>query len=181
MKKISKNDLVVYVFFFIISFCKGIGMNNSNKIYLIMYVSGVVMATFKLFKVGFTKKELFIILSINAIGILDFILGKETTILFTGITLIFLKKTNIENVIKSLFLGRIIGFLLMIFLPFLGAIDMNTVQFYRNGGFILRYAFGYSHPNLAHSTFNIIVIMWVYLYYEKINIYNIRTLYFYLF
>lgn len=169
MKKINKNDLVVYLFFFIISFCKGIGLNNSNIVYLIVYAFVIVIAAFKLFKIGFSQKEFFILLSINIIGLLDFIIGKETTLLFTGITLLFLKQIDLKKIIKVLLVGRLMGFILMIILPSLGIIDMNILKFYRNGEFVFRYAFGYAHPNFAHSTFNIIVIMWVYLYYEKIK------------
>lgn len=171
--KINKNDFSVYIFFFLISLCKGIGLNNGNEIYLIIYLIGMCLATIKLLKIGFNKKELISILSILFIGLIDFFIAKETTILFTGITLAFLKKSNLRNVIKALFLGRVIGLIFMIALPVSGILKMNIVSFYRNGEFIKRYAFGYSHPNLMHSTFNIVVIMWLYLNYEKINLKNI--------
>lgn len=174
--KVDKNNLVVYIFFFLISFCKGIGLSNASQIYLVIYLIGVILATIKLFKIGFNQREILLLGSIFIIGVLDFILGKETTILFTSITLIFLKNTNLKNVIKTLFIGRVFGFLLMIFMPLIGMIEMNTLNFYRAGEFITRYAFGYSHPNLAHSTFDIIVIMWLYLYNTKINLVNIATL-----
>ena len=68
-----------------------------------------------------------------------------------------------------MFYGRIVGLILMIGLACFGIIEMNIINFYRGGEFINRYAFGYSHPNFAHSCFNIVVIMWIYLYFNKIN------------
>lgn len=174
--KMDKNNLVVYIFFFAISFCKGIGMSNASKVYLAIYLIGIIFATIKLFKVGFNQKEILLLGSIFLIGVLDFIIGKETTILFTSITLLFLKSANLKSAIKALFMGRVLGFLMMILLPLIGIIEMNELNFYRSGEFITRYAFGYSHPNLAHSTFDIIVIMWLYLYNTKINLTSIAIL-----
>lgn len=171
--KINKNNFSVYIFFFLISLCKGIGLNNGNEIYLIIYLIGMCLAAIKFFRIGFNKRELILVLSIIFIGVLDFFIAMETTILFTGITLAFLKKSNLRSVIKALFWGRVIGLIFMIVLPVSGILKMNVVSFYRNGEFIKRYAFGYSHPNLMHSTFNTVVIMWLYLYYEKINLKNI--------
>ncbi len=175
MKKlvINKNEIGVFIFFFLISFSKGIGLNNSNKMYLVVYLIGIILATIKLWNIGLNKKEIFLLGSIIIIGILDYVFGKETTILFTGITLIFLKKIDLKRVIKSMFYGRIIGFISMLILPAIDVLDMNIIEFYRSGEYINRYAFGYTHPNLAHSTFNIIIIMWMYLFYERINLANI--------
>lgn len=175
MKKlvINKNEIGVFIFFFLISFSKGIGLNNSNKMYLVVYLIGIILATIKLWNIGLNKKEIFLLGSIIIIGILDYVFGKETTILFTGITLIFLKKIDLKRVIKSMFYGRIIGFISMLILPVIDVLDMNIIEFYRSGEYINRYAFGYTHPNLAHSTFNIIIIMWMYLFYERINLANI--------
>lgn len=169
--KIKKTEIVIYIFFFIISFCKGIGLSNSDRIYFVMYFLGVVLAILKLFQIGFSRKEIIPFLFLTLIGILDYILGSETTILFTLITLLFLKSSNIKSIIKVMFYGRIISFLLMTILPLIGIIEMKTFEFYRSelGGFVTRYAFGYTHPNLAHSNLNIVIIMFVYLYFDKIK------------
>ena len=170
--KISKNDFVVCIFFFLISLCKGIGLGNSSSIYFIIYLMGILVASIKLFKVGFNKKELINIAIIIILGILDYIFGNESTILFTAISILFLKNIECDKIIKALFLGRLFGFVFMIILPCLGLMDMNTISFYRAsaGGSIIRYAFGYSHPNYAHSSLNLIIIMYIYLYFERLNV-----------
>lgn len=169
-KNIKKSEIFIYIFFFLISFCKGIGLSSSNLVYYIIYIVGLFFAVFKVFEINFTKRELFLNLIILIIGVLDFVFGKEATILFTAVSFFILKKSNIDNIIISMFYGRLIGFFLMILLPMLHIITMNSVSFYRNGAFILRYSFGYTHPNLLHSSFNIIVIMFIYIYFSKLNL-----------
>ena len=56
--KIKKNDFVVYIFFFLISLSKGLGLNNANSTYLILYCLGIFLACFKLLEIGFNKNEI---------------------------------------------------------------------------------------------------------------------------
>lgn len=171
--KFNKNEFVICIFFFILSFCKGIGLNNSNHIYIALYAICLLFGIIKTINVGMSRNELFSIGVILLIGACDFLFGKETTILFTALSLLFLKNNNITNIIKAIFIGRLISFCLMIILPVLGITEMNYLYFYRNAEYVTRYSFGYGHPNLAHSTFNIIILIWGYLYYDKINFRNI--------
>ena len=170
---LDKNEFVVSIFFFLISLCKGLGLSNGSKIYLILYVLGLIIASLKIFRIKMSTNEFITVLIIICLGVLDYIFGSESTILFTGLSLFFLKNSNITNIIKMIFWGRIIGFALMILLPIMGIIDMNTLPFYRNGETIIRYCFGYTHPNLAHSSFVLITIMYTYLYFDKISLKNL--------
>lgn len=167
--KIKLNEFVVYIFFAVITFCKGLGLASSNKIYIIVFAIGTLGVILKSLNEKFTKKELLNIIFLILLGGLDFIFGKETTLLFTTIALISLKNTNIKKIIKVMFIARLISFVLMIFLPVLNVIPMNSMEFFRNGIFIKRTAFGFMHPNLAHSSFNIMVYLYLYLDYKKLN------------
>lgn len=172
MKKIKKSEAMVYVFFMIITFCKGIGLANSSKIYIVSYGFGVLLIIIKIFNDKFYKRELINLAIILGIGLMDFWIGGVTTVLFTAISLSCLKNIDINKIIKIMFWTRLIAFLLSIFLSITGVIDDNILLFYREADrkFIERHSFGYSHPNLAHSSFAIILILWGYIYFRKINL-----------
>ena len=168
--KVGKENFLVYLFFFLISFLKGLGLNANNNIYIALYISLLLFATSKFIRTKISRKEILILLAFISVGIIDLLLGGETTVLFTAIALIFMKKVNLRKVILAMFYGRTLGLMLMICLPLLGIIENNVFHFYRNGEFIDRFALGYRHPNLLQSTFSLCSIMFLYLYYNKTNI-----------
>lgn len=169
--KIKKTDLVTIIFFFLLSFCKGCGMTSANKIYILIYCIGLAIGSLKMFFSPINKKEMIFLGSFALIGVADFFIAKEMTILFTAISFFLLKDTSINKIIKSMLIGYLLGFIIMIVLPIIGVIKMNVIDFYRPGiGYVSRNAFGYSHPNFLHENFNIILFLLVYLYYEKMNI-----------
>ncbi len=173
-KRIQKSEILVYIFFIIITFCKGIGLAGSNNIYILCYAFGTFLIVMKLLKDRFNKKELWRIFSLMIIGIIDFVIGDVTTVLFTAISLCCLKNVNRENILKIMFMVRLISFLMMITLSLTGIINNEYIFHYRTGvGNIKRYCFGYSHPNLVHSSFSIIVFLFGYIYHKKINIFTV--------
>lgn len=173
-KKISTSKILVYIFFMMITFGKGIGLSGSNKIYILVYMIGITLVAIKIVKDKFTKKEFITITLLMGIAILDYFIGNVTTLLFTAISIACLKNIDKEKVIKIMFGTRLVAFVLMILLSTIGIIDNNIMLHYRaNEGFIERHCFGYTHPNLVHSSFSIIVFLFGYIYYKKINIFTV--------
>ena len=174
---VKKLDIGVYLFWIIISFMKGIGFSSANPIYVISYVIGILLTFIKIFNVSYRKSELKNICIIFFIGIINYITGKETTILFTAIAIATLKNTDIRKILKIMFLTRIIAFIIMLTLSISGIIPNNSTEFYREGaGFVNRITFGYSHPNLTQASFVLIVVLYVYNFYEKIDLKRIVIL-----
>lgn len=174
---VKKLDIGVYLFWIIISFMKGIGFSSSNPIYIASYVIGILLTSIKIFNVRYKKNELKNIGIIFLIGIINYIIGKETTILFTAIALATLKETDIRKILKIMFFTRIFTFIIMLALSLSGIIPNYSTEFYREGtGFVNRITFGYSHPNLTQASFVLIVVLYVYNFYEKIDLKRIIIL-----
>lgn len=174
---VKKLDIGVYLFWIIISFMKGIGFSSANPIYIASYVIGILLTSIKIFNVRYKKNELKNIGIIFLIGIINYIIGKETTILFTAIALATLKETDIRKILKIMFFTRIFTFIIMLTLSLSGIIPNYSTEFYREGtGFVNRITFGYSHPNLTQASFVLIVVLYVYNFYEKIDLKRIIIL-----
>lgn len=167
----EKKDIPVLIFVFIMFFLKGIGLSATDKIYTVMYVVSLIFATVKIFNSKYKKKQFINIVILILIGLVNFIFNGETTILFTALLLFTIKDVNLKKIFKTIFLARFISYVFMIILPIFGITQMNVFKFYRAsiGQFVNRYAFGFSHPNLAHSSFLLIIILIGYLFYNKIN------------
>lgn len=168
--KINKSDLVTYIYFFIITFCKGIGLSGNNIFFILCSLIGVLLVALKLISSSLKWNDFIALFFIISIGVVDFFIGGTTTILFTAIALSCLKDTNLKNIIKIMFWTRIFAFILMIILSCGGIINNTIIEQYRSGiGTIKRYAFGYTHPNFTHSAFAIIVFLGGYLYGKKMR------------
>lgn len=171
--KENKREFMVLVFLALITFCKGLGLSSNDKIYLIIFIIASICMLLKAITDKFTKKEFVIMFSLLGIGILNLIIGNQTVILFTAIILCCMKNVSIEKTIRVMFIARLIAYLLIIFLVITGICENNYMLFYRDGEYIKRYSLTFNHPNLAHSSFAIIVILGIYIFYDKLNVINV--------
>ena len=165
METKKPNEIPIYIFFAIISLCKGFDLTNNSKLYLCLYILGVIILLCKVVKDSYTIKE------IVAIGILlfnssfIFLVGHNPTPLFAVIAITCLKNVNLKNVIKVIFYTKLVSWVIMVFLSGTGFIENNFILHYRESiGMTKRFCFGYSHPNLVHIHFFNLVMMYWYLY-----------------
>lgn len=167
---------IIDIYIVIITVLKGLGFNAGSKFYIVAFGFGCIILFNKVIKEKYSKKEIAVMVSLLSIGILDYLIGKTTTILFTVITLCGLKNVDLKHIIKVVFYAKIITFVMMILGSSIGIIENTQFLFYRDGQFLNRQTFGYSHPNETHAMFMIIAILYLYLYYEKINIFSIGAI-----
>lgn len=160
------------IYIFLVTLFKGLGAEAGNKLYVVAFFIGSIAICLKISKEKFSFNEFKIVTFILIIGLLDFIVGKSTMFLFTAIALSGLKNVNENRVIKIAFWTRLFSFLLMVSLSKLNIIKDNLFLFYRDGQFVGRHTFGYGHPNQAQSALTILIILAIYLYNEKFNIFH---------
>lgn len=156
---------LLYVSLFVLSFLKGFGLAANSTIYSIAYVFVLFGTLISVISRKSHKKELAVLLIAVGLGFLTFVLSGETTFLFSAILIVAVRELDLRSVMKVLLVSRIVAFVLNITLSLTGIIPFNSFSFYREsvGGYILRYSFGYAHPNLFHSSFTLIVIIFGYL------------------
>lgn len=174
MMKIKFKDFLIYAFFAIIAFCKGIDLQSDSQIYLFLYIFGTIMVFIKMLWDKFVFKELLLIVAMLLIGIIDFVCGRVTSVLFTMIAICCMKGIDIKKTIKLMFWVKLITFIGMFFCATTGIIENEYLVRYREGyGITNRYCLGYSHPNRAHAVLVVLVFMFGYIYKKKINLYSL--------
>lgn len=168
----SKNKaMLAYIYFALISLCKSLNMTQDNMLYVVLYVVGTICVFIKIINESYTLKELLSMCFLVLVTAIIAFVGKNLTALYFAISIISLKNTNIKNVLKVLFVTKLIGFSLLFTGSLLGIIENNAYIMDREIiGITARYSFGYLHPNITHMHFLTIIILFYYLYKNKTNL-----------
>ncbi|MBQ8833642.1 MAG: hypothetical protein IJ001_01790 [Oscillospiraceae bacterium] len=158
------------IFIFLITLLKSLGARAEDPVYVIAFIIGCFSILIKMLREQFTRHELISVIFIIIVGTADFILGNATTVLFTAIAICGTKNIDKSHVVRIVFWTRLIAFFALISLSAFGIIENEVVQVYRNDVAINRYMLGHDHPNMAHMSFAIIVVLMLYLYGEKMRL-----------
>lgn len=168
--KIERKNLAVYLFYIVMSICKGINLTKDSVIYIILFIGCLIMLFYKIKEEKYNIKELVRVVVLLLIGGIIYITGRNTTPLFFIIAICCLKNINIREVIKLIFYTKLVCLILMIFLTSTGILENKYLIHMRLGlGQTKRYYFGYSHPNLTQMHLLSLTIMFYYLYNKKIS------------
>lgn len=175
MKLIAQKKSVFFylLFFIILSIAKGLGMDSGDTAFILIGLfSGVFLLTHVLSQ-GYTRRELGIIFIFVTLGIVTLIFSKKITILITIIAIVFAKNIPLNRLIEVVFKFKILAFIVTIVLSLLGIIENNkSFRFMENGDVITRYALGFPHANVTYLNFFIIVLLYLYIYYDKVKLRN---------
>lgn len=158
------------IYIFLITLFKSIEINAGDIEYIIAFAVGCVAIATKMLHERYSGRELMSMLFIVGVGVLNFLIGHTMTILFTAITLCGAKKIDVNRVIKIVFWTRLFGFVYMLFASALGIVSNEPLYFRRSGQILMRYSFGFGHPNIAHIAFSVLVFLALYLYWDKMNV-----------
>ncbi|AYE33883.1 hypothetical protein [Clostridium septicum] len=175
MKLIAQKKSVFFylLFFIILSIAKGMGMDSGDMAFILIGLfSGVFLLTHVLSQ-GYTRRELVIIFIFVTLGIVTLIFSKKITVLITIIAIVFAKNIPLNRLIEVVFKFKILTFIVTIILSLLGIIENNkSFRFMENGDVITRYSLGFPHANVTYLNFFIIVLLYLYIYYDKVKLRN---------
>lgn len=169
IQKIKKNDLFL-IYIYINVFCKGIGLENNSVFYQVLMILGAFFIIIKLFLEKYQRRELLIVVTMCFIGIANFALTRTPTLLLTCICLSGMKYVNMDSLFKGMYYIRFVTFISMIVLSLIGIIENSSIQVWRNGNFDTRYTLGFSHPNTLHISLFILLSLYVYLNFDKLDL-----------
>ena len=170
--------ILFYLFIYLNTFCKGIGLSNSSKAYMILLILGTIFLFIKIIGDKYTKKELMACFIILGIGFLTFIVTHKVTLFLTCITLCGMKNIDLKKLLKNILLIRIISFIGITGLSLLKIIPNKRILMWRNGSFDIRYSLGFGHPNILQLSLFIIIALFLYLKGKKINFFQYMLLIF---
>lgn len=176
-EKYNWNDrklILFYIAYYLMVFCKGFGLNQSDVIYNKLFFIAIVILMLRFFLLKYSKRELIIVSALVGIGILTYINGEETTLLFTIIFLVSSKGIDFEKTIKNSMYLYFIGTALKLILYYTGIYEggSKVVNLVENGYSVtLEYmGYGFITPNVLYANVFLVILMFFYVYNEKIKL-----------
>lgn len=168
---VNKNkNILICIFFAIITFCKGINLTSESRVYIVLYAVGVCFVLIKMFFEQYKVKEILSFSIILLLSIIIMFISHNVSPLFMVISIMCLKDVDLKEIIKVMFVTLLITTLGMIVLSSLGIIENKYIIHKRDGfGTYKRFCFGYLHPNIVHMNLLILITMFYYLYSNKLN------------
>lgn len=158
------------MYYGIMTASKALGMDSSNSMYYLMFGVACLLLLYKYCVTKYTLKEIAADLVLGLSGAVCFLVSRDMTVLLLAMTVVGLKGCNFREMVNAAFYVRLAVTSVMIIMSFLGVFDQGeTAQTTTSFQDITVYNFGYSTPNNAYINMFLLVALFLYVNYEKIN------------
>lgn len=165
--KIDKREMLVYAALVLVNVYYGL---NETTLYFVgtdyMILGGIVLFGIHIFMFEHLNlRELIVFSAILIVFIINYIQRGDSRILVLLLTVIAVRNMELQDVLKVFFYVRLLLFILAVILNLWGSSE-SVVKISNRG---TRYALGFSHPNQFMFLVCMLIMLYVCLYYERIN------------
>ncbi len=161
--RFSVSEFCYYMFFLLMLGAKGLGLAEESLPYMLLLAVGMLFWLGKLILTEYTLAEKIWVTLLLLLTAIVYLRTGERGIVFCVAMLIGMKGISLRRIfhISSRFL--MICFLLKMFLTQTGLLpDLYYVHAKGSLGYVVRWSFGYSHPNVLHITYLVLAALWMY-------------------
>lgn len=149
---------------------KALGMDSSNSLYYVMFGIACIMLLFKYCVTQYTVRQIALDVLLGCIGIVCFVISHDMTLLLLAMTVAGLKDCNFRELACTAFYVRLAITSFMVIASFLGIFDQGeTAQTTTSFQDITVYNFGYSTANNAYINIFVLMALFLYIRYDRIN------------
>ena len=159
---IKYTELCYYLFFSILFFAKGIGLYDGQMSFKVCLVLAAVPVAVKLLMTDYDRRQLLVSLALLLLGVIVYYRSGEKSALVFLVMMIGFKGISFDRIMK---LGLIVwsaAFGLMVLKSILGVGNEVVMAHHKFGLDILREGMGYSHPNVLHVSYAVLVVLILY-------------------
>ncbi len=130
-----------------------------------------VLFALKVCLTRYSLKEWLWMAGFVALGGMVYLCTGENVILRIVVFVAAMKGIELKRVLKYVFWVTLAGSLLIVVLSFAGFLGTVSIsQEFRTDVFETRYCFGMGHPNALHCMFLMLVLLFMYTYWERLNL-----------
>lgn len=162
MTKNGVKELSFYLFFGLMIFAKGIGLDSGDKLYYVLSGIACVCMGCKLILTKYNKKQWAAMMLLGLIAFVAYRNSGRMGILLTTLTLVGMKDMDVKKLFR---LGAVIygvSFVGTVLMAKLGVIANPLVVHEKGGTEIIRWGMGYSTGNVFHISYFILVVFLCY-------------------
>lgn len=164
-KKISWEELLYYLFFGILFAAKGVGLDAGQKLFTCCIAAALLCLAGKLCITKYTLKEWFVMALLVGLGCLIRHSSGETAALFAVFVIIGMKNIPVKRLFKVCLGIWSVTFGLSMVLGILHIRDGVVVVHQKLGlGPIVRWSWGYTHPNVLHVSYFVLASLILYVW-----------------
>ncbi len=146
-------------------------LDEKSTVYMLLAGCSLICLMIKLWNETHTQREIITDIIVVGFALLLYMNSKAITILMLAAFLVASKNIDVKRVIKYNLYFSIVLYITVIICSQIGIKQNVYVQIKRMTGQVAdRYSLGFEHPNQLHMYFFFIVLMWLYIYYEKVTI-----------
>lgn len=154
------NSLFFMIFFISIFFAKGMGFYEGQWPYDILVVIAYVALSIKILFSKYNIKELLLTFFAAVLGIITWKNSGEIGGLLNLSLIVGMIGLHKNIIWKNAFFIWIFTFIVQLFTSFAGININNIFRIHRKlGQFIVRWSLGYTHPNVLHVSFIILIML----------------------
>lgn len=163
MTKINLKELFYYLFFGLMIFAKGIGLDSGDKAYYILSAAALVCVVCKLVLTKYNKKQIAAMILLCLIAFVSYRNSGRMGILLSVLTIVGMKDMKVSRLFS---LGTVVyglSFTATVMAAAAGLIDNPFVVHEKGGiGEVIRWGMGYSTGNVFHVSYFILVVLLCY-------------------
>lgn len=149
---------------------KALGMDSSNSLYYVMFGIACIMLLFKYCVTQYTVRQIALDVLLGCIGIVCFVISHDMTLLLLAMTVAGLKDCDFRELACTAFYVRLAITSFMVVASFLGIFDQGeTAQTTTSFQDITVYNFGYSTANNAYINIFVLMALFLYIRYDRID------------
>lgn len=158
------------MYYGIMTASKALGMDSSNSLYYVMFGIACIMLLFKYCVTQYTVRQIALDVLLGCIGIVCFVISHDMTLLLLAMTVAGLKDCDFRELACTAFYVRLAITSFMVVASFLGIFDQGeTAQTTTSFQDITVYNFGYSTANNAYINIFVLMALFLYIRYDRIN------------
>lgn len=159
-----------FAFFIILTISKAITLDRNKLIFILLTFLAGIHLIIKILNNKYTVKEFIIIVALILLGGINLLFSKKTTVLISIIAIVFAKNISFDKLIRIVFNVRVISFISVITWSLLGIVEnVKSYRILESGEILTRYSLGFSHPNTTYLNFFILILLYLYIYFDKLK------------
>lgn len=167
--RVKMSELLFYILYFSLIILTALDYGSGDAVYQIFFYVGTIAVAIKIFFTYQNLKEIFFEFGLIVLGGMNFISSGDRTLLFLVVFIIGMRGCNIENIAVT---SAVIQFVCIIGKGMISLLDFEKYirELPKNGVYVATYSMGYSHPNIWANCMAIVIIVVLFVRFQKLKI-----------
>lgn len=171
LSEVSIVDALYYSYLFCVVLMSTLGYSSEDSVYKIVVAIGAVFAFIRIMSLQYNSKYLAISLGLVILGCFALMVSGRFTLLLTVLLLVAAKDLRTHNLLKTFFIAKIVGLVLLGLFVATGLFKIEVYQYYKivSSSYVERMTINGSGTTVLHLSLITCISLWFYLRSGKVS------------